>query len=168
MSQKKVMLTDAQKKKRDAPREIHKAVWDDAAKQRAKERRAKGTIQKKSGKKKEFDPKKYAGDKINQGIDKGKNKLISEGSKAVGGIADRLKKGGVDKNLVDWGASKLLKGGRKLVNEGAGRAKKWIHTEGRQLVNEGIHKAKEGLSNLGKRARDKFSEFTGRLKRRKT
>ena len=163
MSNKKVMLTAAEKKKRDAPREYRSAVWDDAAKQRSKDR-----IKKKSGSKKEFNPNKYVGNEINKNIDKGKNKLISGGSKVVGGFAERLKKGGADKNLVDWGAKKLIQGGSKLVKEGAGRAKKWIHTEGRQLVNQGIHKAKEGISNLGKRARDKFSEFTGRLKRRKT
>jgi len=120
-------------------------------------------------KKKPFNPNKRIGEIINKPIDRTGNQLIKGGTGAVNKIADKAKKAGVDKDLVDYGAKKLIKHGSKLVKEGVGHAKRFIHTEGRQLVNQGIQSAKEGISNLGKRARDKFEEIKGRFsKKRKT
>lgn len=122
----------------------------------------KGGIQ--SGK----DLNKHIGNQINKGIDKQRGKLEKGGHQAVDKVADWAKKKGGDKAIIDYGRRELKKGGSRLLREGAGAAKRWIHTEGRNAVNQGIHHIKEGAKNLGKRARGWFEDVGNKLKRRRT
>jgi hypothetical protein len=103
---------------------------------------------------KDFD--RYVGGKINDKIDKGgrhANKIIHEG---VGRARDKLIGHGFDKNLVEYGSRIISKTGGKLIREGVGKAKHWIHHEGRHAVNHGIHKVKEGFEHAGRKIKDWF------------
>lgn len=124
--------------------------------------------QPKGGIQSERDLHKHIGGQINKGIDKQRGKLEKGGHKAVDKAADYIVGKGGDKAVVNYGRRVIKKEGSRLLREGAGAAKRWIHTEGRNAVNQGIHHIKEGAKNLGKRARGFFEDVGNRLKRRRT
>jgi hypothetical protein len=94
---------------------------------------------------------KYAQDKLKEGVGKGSKYLIDKG---------------VDKNLVNHGSRELVKSGSRLIREGTGKAKHWIHTEGKRIAKDGINKIAEGGRKVGEKIKGKWNEFTGRFKKR--
>lgn len=98
------------------------------------------------------DAARYVGGKINDGINEGGRKIKDGANRFIKGGSERLIKGGADKNLVNYAGQKIGKGINDMVNQGAGAAKKWIHTEGKQALQKGAahvgSKIKEGWGKL--------------------
>lgn len=110
---------------------------------------------------------RVAGKHINDAVDKVGGKAKAGLNKVVDYAGGKAKKYGVDKNLVDHGMKWAREHGGRLIREGTGKAKKWIHTEGRQIVKEGGKKIVDAGRELGHKAKRKWDEFTDRIKRRK-
>jgi hypothetical protein len=94
---------------------------------------------------------KWGKGKINQGVGKAESALIERG---------------VNKDIVKHGGKIIRKESGKLIGEAAGAAKRWIHTEGKNTLKEAGRKVAEGARELGRKAKSKWDEFKGRLKRR--
>lgn len=89
---------------------------------------------------------------LNTGINKVGNKIKDGAKKLISSGSDKLIGAGADKNLVGYASKRIGKGISDMVNQGAGAAKKWIHTEGKDAVKKGAAhvggKIKEGWGKL--------------------
>ena len=107
----------------------------------------------------------YSG-KINNKIDEANKWGKGKVHQGVSKIEDKLIQGGVNKDIVKHGGKIIRKESGRLIGEAAGKAKHWIHTEGKEHLKNAGRKVVEGARELGKKAKNKWEEFTGRLKRR--
>lgn len=113
------------------------------------------------------DAKKIIGGKINSGVDKGRDSLIKSGSNIVNKIGKSAISKGGDRDLINMGTKYVIKNGSRLIREGAGKVKNFIHTEGRNAANKAIGYASSKIRETGNKIKDKWGSFTNSLKRKR-